>query len=138
MSETIRLRGMCERAEAPEYRLGPDVVVPDQVKLTVEFSPTGPVGRAILTRDELGNIWADAEMPLDAPYAPGWSATFGEMIRKPGCDIRKTWPYFAIGIAHAVITKGTPDVVTAGEIREVALTRQNTDPDLPPWEVVTE
>ena len=132
MSESIRfpavrLHGMCERAESPEQPLGPDVIVPDRVPLSIEFDrATPPIGMAALRRDEQGGIWAEVS----------------------GIDVMPeriaAYPYFAVGIAHPVISKDTaePDGsnplgrITAGEITHLAVVRRNADPGLPPYEVV--
>ena len=123
----VRLRGMCERAESPEQPLGPDVIVPGQVPLSIEFDRMAPpIDMAALRRDEHGGIWADVS----------------------GIDVMPeriaAYPYFAIGIAHPVISKDTaePDGsnplgrITAGEITHLAVVRRNADPGLPPYEVV--
>ena len=118
----IRLHGMCERAESPEQPLGPDVIVPGSVLLTIEFDMLAlPIGMAALHRDGQGSIWADVS----------------------GIDVMperiEAYPYFAIGIAHAVISKDDDHPegrITGGEITRLAVTHANADPDLPPYEVV--
>jgi hypothetical protein len=123
----VRLYGMCERAESPEQPLGQDVIVPDRVPLSIEFDrATPPIGMAALRRDEHGGIWAEVTGDDVMP----------ERI--------KPYPYFAVGIAHPVISKDTaePDGsnplgrITAGEITHLAVVRRNADPGLPPYEVV--
>lgn len=124
----IRIRGLVERADSPEQRLGPDVTVPGTLPVLLEFSHAEPpIGTAILTRDDEG-IHA---------YATLWLAgVFGKMAMKR--DIRVLWPKFAIGIARTVITKGDDgaDVITEGEVVSLSLCRENVDPGLPPWEYV--
>lgn len=122
MSETIRIRGIAERAGSPEQPLGPDVVIPEHVIVRREFNHSvSPLGMATLRRDENGDIWADAEVTISK-------------------EDREALPYFAVGIVRAVVVSKSREhrmgVITAGEITELTLTRKNVDPDLPPYEVV--
>ena len=90
MSESIRfpavrLHGMCERAESPEQPLGPAVIVPDRVPLSIGgVARSNSIGMAALRRDEQGGIWAEVS----------------------GIDVMPeriaAYPYFAVGSAHPV------------------------------------
>lgn len=126
---TIRLRGLAERAGCAEYPLGPDVIVPETVSVYLEFNKrNGPVGTATLRRDEAG-IWADAVLDLDSGTK---SADLLRHVNGKG-RLRKTWPAFAISVAGAVVTK---DGVTGGTVADLSLCQANSDPDLPPYEVI--
>ena len=127
-SEPVRLRGMAARADEPEQPIGPGVVLPPSVPVTLEFSREHVVGTAALHRDEAGNILADATVYLDSD----------PMLRK-GLSGRRIWPYFALAITHTVISKDgvhPMGVITGGEAATLALTAANSDPGLPPYEVV--
>lgn len=113
----IRLHGMAERANSPEQPLGPDVIVPTSVPVTVE-SLNHQVGVATLHRDEQGDIWADAEITNGAAL--------------------KDFPYFAVDIRSPAISKSDDPMgtITSGEIIRLVIVRRNLDPDLAPYEVV--
>jgi DNA-binding PadR family transcriptional regulator len=125
-TSSIRIRGLAERAGSPDRPLGPEVIVPEQVPLLVESSPPETIGTAALRRDERG-IWCEAEI---------WFDGHGEQAaamrdRHPA----EQWPKLAVGIERALVEKG---VITAGRVTSVSLVRENFDPGLPPWEVVTD
>jgi hypothetical protein len=123
---SIRIRGLAERADSPDRPLGPEVIIPESVPLNVETSPPGQVGIATLRRDEQG-IWAEAEIQFDGHGER--SAAMRD--RHPA----EAWPKLAVGIEKALVEKG---VITVGRVISVSLVRENFDPDLPPWEVVTD
>lgn len=127
--EPVRLRGMASRADEPQQPIGPGVTLPDSVVVTLEFSRDHVVGTATLRRDDAGNILADATVYLDAD----------PMLRK-GMAGRRLWPYFALGITRTVVTKDDVHpmgVITGGQVATLALTVANSDPDLPPYLVLT-
>jgi hypothetical protein len=108
----MRIRGICERADSPQP-LGPDVVVPETVPLTVNFDLADPVGWATLTRAPNGDILAGADI------FPG--SVTERLIR------RHLVPYFSVG---AIAKPGEPPVIC-----RLAISESNADPDLPPYEV---
>lgn len=126
VSGTIRIRGLAERAASPEQPLGPEVIVPESVPLRIQSSPPETVGTAMLRRDEAG-IWAEAVIRL---YGDG---EHFEVMRRD--HPAAAWPYLAVGVARAITENG---VIVSGEVSDVFLVRENVDPDLPVWEVVTD
>lgn len=119
----MRLFGMCERVASPTP-LGPDVLIPDSVPLTVNFYLGCWLGKVTLCPDEDGNIWAEAYCRDDDERMVAFA---------------RTYPYFAIAVRDAVVTTedGLPmGRVTAGEVAEVAIVERNNDPDLPPYKVL--
>jgi hypothetical protein len=124
---SIRIRGLAERADSPVQPLGPVVAVPGTVPLMTETSPREQVGTATLHWDEQG-IRAEGVIDLGA-----WE-------RIPVNDRRQAhpaelWPKFAVGIEKPLVEKG---IITSGRVAFISLVRENSDPDLPPWEVVTD
>ena len=104
-----RLHGICERAASPEQPLGPDVVVPESVPVSIIFSYDHIIGVATLRRDEHGDIWADiADVQTDP-------------------RMLEACPCFAI---RAIVKPGQPAVING-----LAICEANVDPDLPPYEV---
>jgi hypothetical protein len=126
---SIRIRGLAERADSPEQPLGPEVIVPEQVPLRVEFDAgKEPVGFVALSRDERG-IWASGEIRLDA-----WEqAKTGNRDRYD--HPAGQWPKLAVGILKPLVENG---IITSGKVVAVSLVRENADTSLPPWEVVTD
>lgn len=123
----IRIRGLAERAASPEQPLGPEVIVPESVPLRLESGSGRQVGTATLRRDEQG-IRAEAAFPRDTgrDRVPQWHGSHHP------ADL---WPKLAVGVARALSENG---VITSGEIACVCLVRENIDPALPPWEIVTD
>ena len=125
--QTVRIRGLAERAASPVNRLGPAVTVPETLPLLLEFDSRNPIGTATLTRDDEG-IHVDAAIPLTG------------LVRKLAerGDLRRYWPVLATGIsvtANGEDSDGT-SMITKGTIRSVSLSRENADREMPPWEVV--
>jgi hypothetical protein len=121
---------MAARADEPEQPVGPGVTLPESVAVTLEFSREHVVGTAVLHRDEAGNILADATLYPDSD--PLLHKGFYGGGRNP-------WPYFALGIGNTVVSKDgahPSGVISAGEVRDLALCAANSDPGLPPYEVV--
>jgi hypothetical protein len=126
----VQLRGMAARADEPQQPIGPGVTLPDSVVVTLEFSRDHVVGTATLHRDEVGNIFAEATVYPDS------DPMLHKGLYGPS---RNLWPYFALAITHTVVSKDATHpmgVITAGQVATVALTAANSDPDLPPYEVV--
>jgi hypothetical protein len=121
----VRLRGLAARAGEREQPIGSDVTIPASVPVLLQFSVEHIIGTAILHRDAAGNIHADAMVYPDSD----------PLLRKglfgPG---RNPWPYFALSIAHAVLTRDDAHpagVITGGEILHLALVDRNADLGLP-------
>jgi hypothetical protein len=128
MSDALRLRGTAARAGEPDQSIGLGVTVPEEVSVTIEFSRDHTVGTAALWRDEAGDIQADVMVFLDSD----------PLLRK-GMQGRRLWPYFALSIGQTVVSKDDAHpmgVISSGVVRELALVTRNSDPDLPPYEIV--
>ena len=126
---SIRIRGLAEKADSPEQPLGPEVIIPESVPLRVgSGAKNETVGSVALNRDERG-IWAEGEIRLDA-----WERAMGESRFRDDHPAGE-WPKLAVGILRPLAEGG---VITSGKIVSVSLVRENADPSLPPWEVVTD
>ena len=125
---SIRIRGLAERADSPDQPLGPEVIVPESVPLHVMTSPPETIGTATLHRDEDG-IWAEAIIELAA-----WERVMAGS-RYRGDHPAGEWPTLAVGIGKVLVEDG---IITSGRVESVYLARENSDPGLPSWEVVTD
>ena len=115
-----RIHGICERADSPEQPLGPGVVVPLSVPLTANFDPRRVIGTAALARNAEGDITADAEVTTE------------------GAALLADLRFFAVAVIAAEVSHDISRPagrITGGEVRGVAIVRDNVDPDLPPFAV---
>jgi len=108
--QTVRIRGLAERAASPVHRIGPAVTIPETLPVLLEFSRSEPsVGTATLHRDDEG-IHADATLYL--------TGRFGEIAKRE--DIRKLWPKFAIGFIPAGDLDGKLEALADQLVTEIA------------------
>lgn len=115
---------MADRAQSEVMRLGPDVEVPDDVSVQINFGG-GPIGRARLRRDDNGDIWADAVI-------------VDERAQQMIADKRTGLRYFAVSVHSPHVDPGISmtteiDYVPSGTVLRLAVTDANIDPGLPPF-----
>ena len=78
-SEPVRLRGMAARADEPEQPIGPGVVLPPSVPVTLEFSREHVVGTAALVTVPM---YVDAATPFNVT-ALSVNAGCVELVKAP-------------------------------------------------------
>lgn len=119
--ETITIRGMLLRGddpEAPKNLSRPK----DEYPLLVDFTPRAlGIIRVFMQGDDL---WGEAELRLDAGASP---VLLGEL------------QYFSVGIMVEGIQLRHPSrsqEVLEAKLLSVSIVKENSDPDLPPFEVI--
>lgn len=114
----VTVKGIAFRQGGDDHEfLGPLVHVPAVVVCTVNFDLTRPLGRAKLSHDDEGNLWAEVDVTKNAELLPLYPV-LGISLRSPA--------------VHPVADQR---IIESGAVVGLSICSDNNDHSIPPYDV---